>query len=67
MSEKVLDKAREQHTIAHSNWESWTAVNGAYFHNVEEAVASMDVGAKAAETATKILRDAIRNKKSAQK
>ena len=66
VSEDVLNKAREQHTIAHSNWESWTAVNGAYFHNVEEAVQSMDVGAKAAETATKILRDAIRAKADAK-
>lgn len=62
VSADILAQARVQHDIAHTNWESWTAANGAYFHNLPEASESLAVGAEAANKATKILRDAIRAK-----
>lgn len=63
VSDEVLNQAREQHSIAHTNWEWWTAVNGAYFHNPEAAVLSLAKSAAAAQKATKILRDGIAAKK----
>lgn len=38
----VLDEARKKHDDAHINWEWWTAVNGAYFHNPDQASESLD-------------------------
>lgn len=63
VSEKVLNQAREQHNIAHTNWEWWTAVNGAYFHNPEQAAQSLAKSAAAAQKASKILREALAAKK----
>ena len=65
VSDEVLNKARELHSVAHTNWEWWTAVNGAYFHNPEAARLSLAKSADAAQKATKILRDAMtaKNKK----
>lgn len=59
VSDEALKQAREQHSIAHTNWEWWTAVNGAYFHNPDQAALSLAKSAAAAQKATKILRDAI--------
>lgn len=59
VSDEVLNQAREQHSIAHTNWEWWTAVNGAWFHNPEAAALSLAKSAAAAQKATKILRDGI--------
>ena len=59
VSNDVLNKARELHSVAHTNWEWWTAVNGAYFHNPEAAQLSLAKSADAAQKATKLLRDAM--------
>ncbi len=56
---EALKKAQELHSVAHTNWEWWTAANGAYFHNPEQAALSLAKSADAAIKATKILRDAI--------
>ena len=65
VSDEVLNQARELHSVAHTNWEWWTAVNGAWFHNPEAAQLSLAKCADAAQKATKILRDAMvaKNKK----
>lgn len=65
VSDEVLNQARELHSVAHTNWEWWTAVNGAWFHNPQAAQLSLAKSADAAQKATKILRDAIaaKNKK----
>jgi len=66
VDEKTLDEARKLHSSAHINWEYWTAVNGAYFHNPEEAQRSLAKSAKAASDATALLRKAIAAKASAK-
>ena len=48
--------------MAHTNWEWWTAVNGAWFHNPQAAQASLAKAADAAQQATKLLRDAMAKK-----
>ena len=62
VDEKTLNKARELHSVAHTNWEWWTAVNGAWFHNPQAAQASLAKAADAAQQATKLLRDAMMKK-----
>ena len=62
VDEKTLNKARELHSVAHTNWEWWTAVNGAWFHNPQAAQASLTKAADAAQQATKLLRDAMMKK-----
>lgn len=66
IDERTLEAARKLHASAHVNWEYWTAVNGAWFHNPDMAVRSLAKAAKAAQDATKLLRDAT-NKKQAKK
>ncbi len=63
VDEKTLNQARELHSVAHTNWEWWTAVNGAWFHNPQAAQASLAKAADAAQQATKLLRDAMMKKK----
>ncbi len=58
--EAKLDEARKLHSTAHINWEYWTAVNGAWFHNPDMAVRSLEKCAKAAQQAAKLLRDAAK-------
>ena len=62
VDEATLNKARELHSVAHTNWEYWTAVNGAWFHNPEMARDSLAKSAAAAQEATKLLRDAVQKK-----
>ena len=62
VDEATLNKARELHSVAHTNWEYWTAVNGAWFHNPEMARNSLAKSAAAAQEATKLLRDAVQKK-----
>lgn len=62
VDDKVLNEARQLHSVAHTNWEWWTAVNGAWFHNPQAAQASLAKSADAAQKATKLLRDAIAKK-----
>ncbi len=38
----VLNDVRKKHDEAHINWEWWTAVNGAYFHNPDAATESLN-------------------------
>lgn len=66
VSNDVLDQARKLHDVAHSNWEWWTAVNGAWFHNPDEARASMAKAANAAIQATNLLNKAIAEKNAAK-
>ena len=66
VDEKTLDEARKLHASAHINWEYWTAVNGAWFHNPDEAVRSLAKGAKAAQDATALLKKATAEKLAAK-
>ena len=59
VDQKTLDEARKLHASAHINWEYWTAVNGAWFHNPDQAVRSLAKSCKAAQDATALLRKAI--------
>ncbi|MDO5530883.1 ammonia-forming cytochrome c nitrite reductase subunit c552 [Sutterella sp.] len=67
VDQKVLDEARKLHASAHVNWEYWTAANGAYFHNPDQASRSLAKSAKAASDATALLRKAIAEKAAAKK
>ncbi len=58
VDEATLNEARKLHSTAHLNWEYWTAVNGAWFHNPDQAVRSLAKASKAANDATAILRKA---------
>lgn len=62
VDEKTLAEARKLHSVAHINWEYWTAVNGAYFHNHDLAVESLAKCSKAAMDATSLLRKAMAEK-----
>ncbi len=62
VDEKALEEARKLHSTAHISWEYWTAVNGAWFHNPDQAVRSLAKSAKAAQDATAILRKAMAEK-----
>lgn len=66
VDEKTLDEARKLHSSAHINWEYWTAVNGAWFHNPDQAVRSLAKAAKAAQDATDLLRKAMTQKTAAK-
>ena len=52
--EEKLAEARKLHATAHINWEYWTAVNGAWFHNPDMAVRSLSKCAAAAQKATNL-------------
>ena len=56
VSEDVIKKAQELHSVAHSNWEWWTAANGAWFHNLPQAKESLAKSVQASQEATKLLR-----------
>lgn len=66
VDEKTLNEARKLHSTAHINWEYWTAVNGAWFHNPDQAVRSLAKAAKAAQDATDLLRKAMSTKTAAK-
>ena len=63
---KTLDEARRLHASAHVNWEYWTAVNGAWFHNPDMAVRSLAKAAKAAQDAAALLQKACAEKNAAR-
>lgn len=67
VDEKTLDEARKLHSIAHINWEYWTAVNGAYFHNHELAMRSLAKSVKASTDAANLLRKAVDEKVKSKK
>ena len=62
--EEALNAARAKHGDAHANWEWWTAVNGASFHNLDLAKASLANSVTASQAGLKILDDAIKAKQA---
>ncbi len=60
-----IKQAQDLHSVAHTNWEWWTATNGAWFHNIEQAKTSLAKSVAASQQATKILRDAVAAKVAA--
>jgi len=64
VSEEALKAARLKHGDAHANWEWWTAVNGASFHNLELAKSSLANSVTASQAGLKILDDAIKAKQA---
>jgi nitrite reductase (cytochrome c-552) len=63
----ALAEARKKHDEAHANWEWWTAVNGAYFHNPESATASLNKSMTISQEGIKLLDDAMTAKRNAAK
>lgn len=61
----VIKEAQKLHSIAHTNWEWWTAANGAWFHNMPQAKLSLAKSVEASKKATQILRAAIEKKVAA--
>ncbi len=37
----VIKQAQDLHSVAHTNWEWWTASNGSCFHNMPQAKESL--------------------------
>ena len=64
VSEDALKAARVKHGDAHANWEWWTAVNGASFHNLDLAKESLAKSVAASQDGVKILDDAIKAKQT---
>ena len=62
--EDALKAARAKHGDAHANWEWWTAVNGASFHNLELAKSSLANSVTASQAGIKILDDAMKAKQA---
>lgn len=60
----MLKAARAKHGDAHANWEWWTAANGASFHNLDLAKASLAKSVTASQEGIKILDDAIKAKQT---
>jgi len=60
--EEALKAARAKHGEAHANWEWWTAVNGASFHNLDLAKESLAKSVAASQEGLKILDDAMKAK-----
>jgi len=60
--EDALKAARAKHGDAHANWEWWTAANGASFHNLDLAKASLANSVTASQDGIKILDEAIKAK-----
>ena len=63
--EDALKAARAKHGEAHANWEWWTAVNGASFHNLDLAKESLAKSVTASQEGIKILDDAIKARQAA--
>jgi nitrite reductase (cytochrome c-552) len=64
VSEDALKAARTKHGDAHANWEWWTAVNGASFHNLDLAKTSLANSVTASQAGIKILDDAMKAKQA---
>lgn len=65
VDDAVLVEARKQHSIAHTNWEWWTAANGAAFHNLDQAKTSLAKSIAASQEGIKILKEGMAAKKKA--
>ena len=61
----VLADARKKHDDAHINWEWWTAVNGAYFHNPDQATESLNKSMSVSQEGIKLLDDAMAKRREA--
>jgi len=59
VEEAVLNEVRAKHDEAHINWEWWTAVNGAHFHNPQQADASLNRSMTVSQEGIKLLDDAM--------
>ena len=67
VDEPVLKQVRDKHYEAHINWEWWTATNGAYFHNHDEAVESLNKSMAISQEGIKILDDAMTARRAASR
>ena len=63
VDEAVLNQVRAKHDEAHINWEFWTAANGAYFHNLDEATGSLAKSMAVSQEGIKLLDDAMAAKR----
>jgi len=61
-----LDEVRGRHQEAHVNWEWWSASNGSYFHNPQQAEVSLNKSIVASQAGIKLLDDAIAKRRSAK-
>ena len=61
----VLNEARKKHDDAHINWEWWTAVNGAYFHNPDQATESLNRSMTVSQEGIKMLDESMASLRSA--
>ncbi len=60
---KALEAARAKHYDAHVNWEWWTASNGSYFHNPDQATESLNKSMTISQEGIKLLDDAMAAKR----
>jgi formate-dependent nitrite reductase cytochrome c552 subunit len=67
VEEAVLAAGREKHYEAHVHWEFWTASNGAYFHNPDQATESINKGMVVAQEGIKLLDEAMAKKRGEAK
>lgn len=65
VDDAVLNQVRGKHDEAHINWEFWTAANGAYFHNLNEATDSINKSMTISQEGIKLLDDAMAAKRKA--
>ena len=65
VEEPVLAQVRGKHDEAHINWEFWTAANGAYFHNLDEATNSLAKSMTISQEGIKLLDDAMAARRKA--
>ena len=61
----VLDEARLKHYEAHVHWEWWTASNGSYFHNPDQAQDSINKGIGISQSGIKLLDEAMAKRRAA--
>ncbi len=61
----VLDDARAKHYEAHVHWEWWTASNGSYFHNPDQAQDSINKGVAISQSGIKLLDEAMAKRRAA--
>ena len=61
----VLEQARAMHYEAHVHWEWWTASNGSYFHNPEQAQDSINKGMTISQGGIKLLDEAMAKRRAA--
>ena len=62
----LLNDVRKKHDEAHIHWEWWTAVNGAYFHNPDQATDSLNKSMAASQEGIKMLDDAMAKVRAAR-